>query len=92
MTLPTPPSIPLTNDWIDVYAASGIPVGTQILINTRGKHSAYLAESVAAPGDSDGIELYPTRQMICDEGSIGLWARSAHNSPYTLIIVQVDET
>ena len=91
MTLPTPPSIPLTNDWLDVYEASGIPVGTQILINTRGKHSAYLAESVAEPVGIEGVEIYPTRQAICDEGSIGLWARSAHNSPYTLITVQVDE-
>ena len=90
-SVPTPPAIELTNEWKDVYGAAGIPVGTQILINTRGKHSAFLAESVADPGDHPGIELYPTRQAIVDEGSIGLWAKSAHNSPFTLIIVQVDE-
>ena len=92
LSVPTPPAIQVAREWVDVYAESGIAVGTQILINTRGKHSVYLAESAAAPGDFEGIELYPTRQAIVDAGSVGLWARTAHNNPYSLIIVQVDTT
>ena len=91
MTLPTPPSIALTDQWLDVYAASGHPVGTQLLITTRGKHTAYLAESADAPVGVDGVQLYPMRQAVVDEGSAGLWARADHNSPHTLIIVQLDE-
>ena len=91
MTLPTPPSIALTDQWLDLYAASGIPVGTQVLVSCRGKHSAYLAESVAAPAMVDGVEVYPTRQACVDEGSIGLWAKAAHNSPNTVVVVQQDK-
>ena len=88
---PTPPSITLTNEWLDLYAASGIPVGTQVLINTRGKHSSYIAESASEPVGIDGIEIYPTRQCYIDEGSPGLWARSAHSAPHTVVVVQQDK-
>ena len=91
MGQPTPPSIKLTTEWLDIFEASGIPVGTQLLITTRGKHTAYLAESVAEPEGVDGIQLYAMRQAIVDEGSPGLWARADHSHPHTLIIVQVDE-
>ena len=88
--LPTPPAIKLTNEWQDLYSASGIAVGTQVIVFCRGKHSAFLAESVAEPVGIEGIETYPTRAMYIDEGSPGLWARAAHNDPYTVIVVQVD--
>ena len=84
-------SIKLTNEWLDLYAASGIAVGTQVLINTRGKHSCFLAESAAEPVIADGVEVYPTRQAIVDEGSPGLWGRAAHNSPFTVVVIQVDK-
>lgn len=91
MNEPTPQAIPLTDVWVDLYAISGIAVGTQVLVTTRGKHVAYLVESVGDPGDHDGIQLYPLRQCIVDEGSIGLWARAAHNQPHTSVIVQIDQ-
>ena len=86
----TKPSMVLTSEWQDVYSHSGIAVGTQVLITTRGKATAYLAESAAAPVGVDGIQLYAMRQAIVDEGSPGLWARADNNVPYTLIVVQLD--
>ena len=89
--LPTPPSITITGDWVDLYAASGIPVGTQLLVTCRGKLSAYLAESATQPSaDLDGIEIYPTRQYVIDVESPGLWARMARASVDGALVVQVD--
>ena len=88
---PTPPSIEIGQDWVNLYAQSGITVGTQLLVTCRGKMSAYLAESAAQPpADLDGIEIYPTRQYIIDAESPGLWARMPRASQTGALIVQVD--
>ena len=87
----TPPSIQLSDEWLNVYAASGIAVGTQLIVTTRGKATAYLAESAAAPVGVDGIQCYPMKQAFVDAGSPGLWARADNNNPYTVIVVQRDD-
>ena len=91
MNLPTPPSMVLTSEWQNVYEHSGITVGTQLIVTTRGKATAYLAESVAEPVGVDGIQCYPMKQAFVDKGSPGLWARADNNSPYTVIVVQQDD-
>lgn len=88
---PTPLGITITDQWLDLYVASGLPVGEQLVITCRGSLSVYLAESLAAPSlDLQGVELYPTRQLIVDEDSIGLWARTSTANKPSLIIVQKD--
>jgi hypothetical protein len=88
---PTPESIDIGPAWVDLYAASGLEVGLQVLVNCRGQQSVYLAESVAAPADDlDGVECYPTRQLIVDEGSIGLWCRTAKATVAGRVVVQRD--
>jgi hypothetical protein len=88
----TPPAIHLTGDWLNIYSASGIPVGTQLLITTRGKYTSFLAESATTPAAGvEGVQLYPMRQCIVDEGSVGLWAKASKHEPHTVIIVQIDQ-
>ena len=88
---PTPQSITIGEQWTDLYAASSITVGLQVLVSCRGQQSVYLAESVAVPPDDlDGVECYPTRQLIVDEGSIGLWCRTSKATIASRVIVQRD--
>lgn len=89
---PTPPSIVITDEWLDLYVASGIGIGEPLLVTTRGQQSAYIAESAGSPAsDIDGIEVYPTRTMLVDKASVGLWGRTAKAGVSTQVIVQLDE-
>jgi len=88
---PTPPAILVTDEWVDLYLLSGLTVGSQVLVSCRGKHSVFLAESDTQPAlDLEGIELYPTRQMIVDVNSVGLWVRSVNNQINSYVVVQED--
>jgi len=92
MSNPTPPATPITDQWQDLYAASGITVGEPLLVTCRGTQSAFIAESAGMPADDlEGIEVYPTRQVIVDKGSIGIWGRTAKADTSTRLIVQLDE-
>jgi hypothetical protein len=86
----TGPAIEVGSDWVDLYAQSGLTVGSQLLVSTRGNHSVFLAEAETQPAsDLEGVEVYPTRQMIVDVNSIGVWARTSHNKE-SFVVVQED--
>lgn len=86
----TPKAENISGEWVELFALFSIEIGTQLLVNCRGNHSLFLVESDTAPSeDMEGIELYPTRQMIVDSGSIGLWCR-ANKGKASAVIVQED--
>lgn len=38
-----------SNTWVDLYAATGIAVGTSLIVSNLGTKRVYLAESAATP-------------------------------------------
>jgi hypothetical protein len=88
---PTAASIAIGPQWVDLYAAAGIDVGDQLLVSCRGQQSVYLAESDTTPPEYlDGVELYPTRQLIVDKESPGLWCRTSKATVASRVVVQRD--
>lgn len=71
----TLPDVPLTaNTWVDLYAATGITVGTQIVASNKGSVRFTLAASATAPSDNRGITVEPNQQAINENGDTGAWA------------------
>lgn len=71
-------NIPLTqNEWVDLYAASGIAVGTQLLVENTGVCDVYLAVEATEPAkDSNSYNILkrngdPLRNQPGDSGA---WA------------------
>jgi hypothetical protein len=68
--------IPL-NTWVDLYAATGIAVGTQISIQNTGSSEAILSESAVTPASSIGSNTIEKRKYLINKtGNIGSWAFS----------------
>lgn len=68
------------NEWVDVYAATGIAVGTGLLVQAKTDALAYLWEGAAPPtlGPADwklpGYELDRKRGPVrVRPGAAGLW-------------------
>lgn len=64
--------------WIDVYANSGIPVGTRLKIQNVGRgYEVKLVESVAKPTDaSPHWSLPPAIKEESEAAPVGMWAKS----------------
>lgn len=69
-------NIPLpTNTWIDLYAESGIPVGTLIKAQNIGVCSVYLTTSADKPTDDDKYQIMERGiEGTNQPGSEGEWA------------------
>lgn len=79
----TIPDITIQNTvYADVYAATGIAVGTSVVIQNKGNYSVYLQTTTSAPSDSsaDGVLVSPLEIFIVDAGESGLFARASINS------------
>ncbi|WP_150137935.1 hypothetical protein [Candidatus Enterovibrio escicola] len=80
----TLPNIQIAADtWVDIYAASGIAVGTQVSVINNGGHALYLYSGATAPteapnkGSSFGfapVEANRTAQN--QSGDAGAWVFS----------------
>lgn len=69
-------TIPL-NTWVDLYAETGIPVGTQIIVQNIGSSEAVLTESATIPNSAIGSNSIPVRKYLTNEASnVGAWAFS----------------
>jgi hypothetical protein len=70
--------------WIDLYAASGIAVGTKINVHNKGANRVLLATSATEPTTLDGVYLNPVSEsapsmpMQNDAGESGAWAYCAN--------------
>ncbi len=74
----TLPDIPLVaNEYIDVYALSGIAVGKQIVIQNKSVTPIYIQEVAAQPNGTnlDGYVLDRWKTVIVTKGSTGAWVR-----------------
>lgn len=72
----TPVRVP-SNTWVDIYAATGIAVGTQIIVQNIGSSEAILSESATEPTSTVGYNAIPPRIFLTNAvGSLGAWAFS----------------
>lgn len=72
----TLPNTPLPADvWVDIYAATGITVGTQILVQNIGVCDVYLASQAAQPTDETRRQVLLRAQFaLNDFNDAGAWA------------------
>lgn len=65
------------DEYTELYAATGIPVGTEVLIQNKCPHAILLQTCPTEPlADSwDGFVVMPFDFMVGEQGSTGIWAR-----------------
>ena len=76
----TLPNIKLTADvWVDLYAETGISVGTQIIAQNIGVCDVYLASQAAQPTSEIAHQIIKRSQHSRnDAGDAGAWAYCAN--------------
>lgn len=75
----TLPDITIQNTaYINVYTATGITVGTSVIVQNKGTFSVYLQTTATTPSaDSEnGVILSPLEILIVDAGEAGLFAKA----------------
>ncbi len=61
--------------WVDLYDATGITLGAQIIIQNTGGNEARLVESLAQPELTSGFNLIPERGFLSSASApVGSWA------------------
>lgn len=64
-----------SKQWVDLYAESGISVGTKILVQNTSGNEARLVESAAKPTLNDGFNSIVSKRYLTSAPSpIGAWA------------------
>jgi len=72
----TPVTLP-ANTWVDLYNATGISVGAQLIIQNTGKDEARLSESVAEPLSTTGYNnLLLNTYLASSSTPVGAWVMS----------------
>ena len=73
--------------WVDLYAATSIAVGTQVIVqNFQSKSRVSLSDSELEPTSADGrIGVDETQFYQNTSGDLGLWA---YCSSFALVSVQ----
>jgi hypothetical protein len=77
------PPIPLEpNVWVDLYDATGIPVGTKLMVqHLVASKRARLVESTTMPTLDTGFNLIKDYEFMFNEvGAVGAWAMSTGHS------------
>ncbi len=75
-TLPNIP-LPAGGQWVDLYAATSIPVGTALEIRSINSVGVNLVVSPTKPDDDSGYETIKTETAnYVESGASGAWARS----------------
>ncbi len=74
------------SDWVDLYAASSITVGTQVAAQVLYSRSdVFFSDSASTPTDNDGrVGAARLSFHRNDAGDAGLWARCATSAQITL--------
>lgn len=66
--------------WTDLYAATGLVIGTALFIINKGSNTCDVAIKAVAPTDTRGLPLFagPIGSSVqITQGESGLWAYSA---------------
>ncbi len=73
------PLVEVQGGWVDLYAATGITVGTQLLVqNFFSRSPVSLADTAGEPTAATGrIRIDPTQFYQNDSGDVGAWAYCA---------------
>jgi len=68
-----------TNTWIDLYVATGITVGTKIIIQNTGTNNIKLVEDSAEPDISTtGYNTITPKEFFTNaDSNVGAWAYSS---------------
>lgn len=76
------------NTWVDIYNATGITAGTQLIIQNTGESDVNLVESASEPDNSIGHNLLiPTQFFTNTAANVGAWGFSQRGT-----ILQVEES
>lgn len=87
MATSLPPIKIKPNLWYDVYAETGITVGTQLIIQNTGENSVLLTESATEPTQGFGYnDIEPKAYLTNAASNVGAWAYSGQGS-----VLQVEE-
>ena len=63
--------------WVDIYEATGITVGTKLIVQNTGSSAASLVESATVPlVGTEYNELLPRLFFTIVAGNIGAWVKS----------------
>ena len=63
--------------WVDLYDATGITIGVQIIIQNIGRDQARLSESVASPVSATGYNIILTNEFLTSATTpVGAWSYS----------------
>lgn len=66
--------------WVDLYAATGIVGGVQILVQNIGVCDVYLSSQTLQPTDETARQLISRSQFVInDPGDSGAWAYCAND-------------
>lgn len=74
----TIPDVILTNSaYTDVYVASGLAIGTSVIIQNKSTVGAFLQLKSSQPlaASADGVFLEAYSFYVVDQGEVGCWAR-----------------
>ena len=71
-----PPLVVVQGQWINLYAATGITVGTQVIVqNFQSNALIAVSDTASAPTETDGrVAVYQGQFYQNDSGDLGLWA------------------
>jgi hypothetical protein len=71
--------VDLQKAWLDVYATSGIAVGTAVDIQNKGSDMVFVQVKGSAPAadNRDGYVILPYEKLQIGAGGAGLWALGA---------------
>lgn len=85
----TPVSIEVPRgEWVDIYGATGFPVGAVLLVENIGSSPVHLATATTEPPlDSKAYQVLPSRglPMKNDGGDAGEWAFSVNQTGRLLV-------
>lgn len=77
MATSLPPVTLLPNVWKDLYDATSITIGVQIIVQNTGKSIARLSESLAEPASTTGYNNIPINDYVVSATTpVGAWAIS----------------
>ena len=72
------PDVNLSGDWVNVYTATGIAVGTEIWIQNKSATPTLVYISATKPTDpDDGYSMVQFETIFIDPNEAGCWVKGS---------------